>query len=114
MERALRRQYTNCHGAARAVVSQSRIVALASGVLSTPKLLVPSPGLEMACERLVQPASVGFTDVDDGVRSVALALADEIHARLAAQRSDPVRISPAGADRAVAQARVAQTEIARS
>src|SRR5678815_5104505 len=111
VERALPRQHANRHGAARTIVGQSGIMAMAPCVLPTPELLVSSPGLKMACEGVVQPASMRFADVDDGIRSIALPLADQIHARLAAQRSDPFRISASRADRAVAQARVPQIAI---
>src|SRR5262249_22000281 len=67
--------------------------------------------LEMACESLVQPIGVGFTDVHDGIRSVALALADEIDTRPAAECTDPIRVSAARTDRAIAEARVADPEL---
>src|SRR5215831_13211118 len=45
---ALGRQDPNGHGAARAVIGQSGIVALTAGILATPELLVTTPGLKMA------------------------------------------------------------------
>src|ERR1041384_2465458 len=89
---AFGRQQPNGHGAASAVIGQSGIVAQTAGVLATPELLVTAPGLEMSSKGLIQAASMSFTDIDDGISAVALALADEVHTRLAAQRADPVRI----------------------
>src|SRR5262245_55860356 len=87
--RTLGGQHPNRHGAASAVVGQSGIVTLTAGVLATPELLVTTPGLEMASQRLIQTVGVRFADVHDGIAAVSLAFSDEVHAGLAAQRADP-------------------------
>src|SRR5262245_39125672 len=73
VERAPRWQHANRHGATRAVVGQTRIMALTASVLTTPELLVTSPSLEMTRQSLIQTVSVRFTDVDDRIRAIALA-----------------------------------------
>src|SRR5262249_36885182 len=85
-----------------------------ASVLTTPELLGAAPGLKVASQGLIQPGGVRFPDVHDGIGTVALALADDIHTGLAAQGPNPggIRLATA-AGRAGSQARIAQTSVAR-